>query len=387
MPRLDSLTVALAAVLAASPSNLLAQPGPPFAGVSGRWVQQWAGEVPAADRLEVRGRGRVVVRGASRTGIGYKLMTHGWARRGQRRVPVTFLKPGVVAEELPGGAVRLTLLDPECGACRVAMVLEVEVPRQLGELALFTSGGGASVRSIAGSVRARVAGGNLEIDDVGGAVTASTAGGDIRLGTIAGPVDCDTAGGSIELQRTAAAVLRTSAGSVRAAAVAGDLDVETGAGSIHVGRVRGRVRARTGGGAIRIAQAIKGVHAVADAGDIWIENATGSLVLTSGAGDIVAVLPNGARLLDSVLETSVGSVMILLPGSMALTVDASVRLARGRQGIVSDFPAIRMRRRGGHRGGSGEAAAAGAINGGGSLLRIRNGEGRIEIRKRQAARR
>lgn len=385
MLRLESLSVALVAVCSALPASLPAQPAPPLGGASSRWMQRWSGELPAADRLEVRGRGRVVVRGASRAGIRYQLMTRGRARRGQRWVPVTFPKPGVVAENLPGGTVRLTLLDPECGACRVAMVLEVDVPRQVREVVLLTSGGGAEVRSVAGSVRARVAGGHLDIDDVGGAVTASTAGGDIRLGRIAGPVHCDTAGGSIELQRTAAAVLRTSAGTVRAAAVAGDLDVETGAGSIHVGRVRGRVLARTGGGAIRIAQAVKGVHAVADAGDIWIENATGSLVLTSGAGDIVAALPNGARLLDSVLETSVGSVVISLPGSMALTVDASVRMARGRQCIVSDFPSIRMRRRGGRRGGSRAAAAAGAINGGGSLLKIRNGQGRIEIRKRQAA--
>ena len=363
----------LSAGLAAQP------PGTPGDG-RGRWVQTWAGEAPSGSRVEVRGAGRIVVRGTDRPGVRYKLTTRGRARRGQGWVPVVFKESGIVAELRSGDTTALTLRNPECGDCRVAFVIEIEVPRGTREVDLVTRDGGVDVRGIGGSVRARVAGGHLAIDDVGGSVAASTAGGNIRLGTIGGQVTCDTAGGSIELARSTDANLRTSVGSIRAMRVAGDLNAETGGGSIEIGSVRGVVRARTGGGSIRVAEVGNGMHAEAEAGDIWIERASGALVVSSGGGDIVAGLRDGARLLDSLLETSVGSVVISLPGSLALTLDASIGVARGLRGIVSDFPSIEVHRVDGQIGAAAESAA-GSINGGGSLLRIRNGVGRIEIRR------
>ena len=363
-------------------ASLTGQPGPQLERGDQRWSQQWSGEAPRASRVELRSIGRVVVRGVEGNRIRYKLTTQGRASRGEKWVPVIFHESGIVSERRADDTAVLALREPVCGDCRVEFLLEVALPRETSEVDIVTRRGGIDVREIAGSVSARAAGGSIVIDEIGGTVVASTAGGSIRLGTIGGPVSFDTAGGSIEVVRSSSATLRTSVGTIRAVRVSGDLDAETGAGSIEVGRVEGAVRAKTGGGSIRVAVAAKGMQAEAAAGDIWIEKAFGSLELTSGAGDIVAALEGGAGLRDSVLQTSVGSIVVSLPESLALTLDASIRLARGLRGIVSDFPSIQVRRSARQFGPVSEEAA-GAINGGGSVMRIRNGVGRIEIRRQE----
>ncbi len=361
---------------------LLAQPGPQPTRQGGSWTQEWRGEAQPARRVEVRSIGRVSVRGTDRDQIRYKLITQGRVSRGEKWVPVVFHESGILMERRAGGTVAMTLRNPVCGACRVNFLLEIELPRETGEIDLQTTRGGIEVREIAGSVKARAIGGSIAIDEIGGSVAASTAGGSIRLGTIGGPVNCTTAGGSIELLRSGSAMLRTSVGRIRATSVRGDLDAETGGGSIEIGRVEGTARARTGGGSIRVSEAAKGMRAEAGAGDIWIGKASGTLLLTSGAGDIVAALQDGTVLQDSMLETSVGSIVISLPESLALTLDASIRLAKGLHGIVSEFPSIQVRRSGRPFGPFSEEAA-GTINGGGSVVRIRNGVGRIEIRRQE----
>ncbi len=346
-----------------------------------RWTQEWSGDAEAAERIEVRSRGLVAVRGTDREGVRYKLTTHARSGRGTAWVPVVFDKSGITAHRPADDTVALTLRDPVCNDCRVEFVLEMEVPAKTAIVDIETRGGGIDIRGISGSVTAHAFGGSIMIDRIKGAVTATTAGGNVHLGTIDGAVYCETAGGSIDLVRAGdTARLITSAGSIRAHSVAGDLRAETGGGSIEIGLVEGMVRAKTGGGLIRVVEARNGMQAEAGAGDIRVEKARGTLVLSSGAGDIIAGLQEGANLGDSELTTSVGSIVLSLPGTLALTLDASIELARGLQGIFSDFPTVQVRRSQGRFGPAAEEAA-GAINGGGSVVRIRNGLGRIEIRR------
>ena len=346
-----------------------------------RWTQEWTGEAAAAERIEVRASGRVVVRGTDRDNVRYTLTTHGRSERGGTWVPVVFQESGVVFERRAGRTLAMKLRNPVCGNCKVGFLLDIEIPETTAEVDLVTRAGGIVVQGIAGSVTAHAAGGPILIDDVQGSVSATTAGGSVRLGTIGGPVHCETAGGSIALARSGGqARLVTSAGRIQAASVAGDLSAETGGGSIEIGRVEGSVRAKTGGGLIRAADVRDGMRAEAEAGDIRIGKARGTLVLASGAGDIVAALPEGARLNDSEITTSVGAIVLSLPESLALTLEASIDLARGRRGITSEFPSVRVQRSSRVFGPVSEQAA-GKINGGGSVVRIRNGLGRIEIRR------
>lgn len=362
--------LALVAALAAQPQR------------DGRyWTQEWTGQEPAAERIEVRASGPVVVRGTDRDDVRYTLTSRGRAERSGTWVPVVFRESGVVSERQGDRTLAINLRDPVCGNCRVGFRLDVEVPRATAEIDLVTRAGGIVVQGIAGSVTAHTVGGSIAVDDVQGGVTATTEGGSVRLGSIGGPVDCETAGGSIVLARAGGrSRLVTRVGMIEAASVAGDLRAETGAGNIEIGRVDGTVQARTGGGVIRAADVRKGMQAEAGAGDIRIGKVRGTIVLTSGAGDIVAELHEGARLSHSEITTSVGTIVLSLPESLALTLEASIELARGRHGIVSEFPSIQVQRSSRLFGPVSEQAA-GEINGGGAVVRIRNGLGRIEIRK------
>ena len=345
------------------------------------WTAQRSAEEQAASVVEIDTKGQVMLVGSEIETIRFTLTMRLPAVSDKESARAVLRDAGIVPSRKPGGTLVLTLREPGCNACRFDARLEIEVPTGTGAVDIVTRGGAVGVQDIEGSVRVRTSGGSITMSGVGGAVLAATAGGSVRLGTVGGPVDCVTAGGSINLADSGkSARLKTIGGGIRVANVNGDLEAETAGGSIEVGNVSGTVRAITGGGSIRVVEARHDIHADAGAGDIRIDRAMGALVVSSGAGDILASFQRGSGLRDSVLETSVGSIVVSLPESLALTIDASVRLARGMRGIISEFPSIQVNRFGGPFGPA-SVEAAGAINGGGATLTIRNGVGRIEVRK------
>ena len=331
--------------------------------VNRHWTIARSGSEAPDGLLEVETKGSVTVRGAEREDVRYVVRMRLSGIAGEDRARDLFRKSGIVSARRPDGGLLLALREPDCDTCRFEARLEIEVPAELPEVMVSTRAGTVDIASVAGSVRARTLGGSIRMDRIGGSVHATTAGGSVRLGAIRGPVECETAGGSIQLQQgTGLAQLRTHGGSIRVAQVEGDLDAETGGGSIRIGRVAGALRAKTG------------------AGDVLIGQALGALMVSAGAGDIEAALLAGTGMRDSFLETSVGSIVISLADSLAFTLDASVQLARGGRGILSEFPAVEVRRSAA-RFGPASASAAGAVNGGGPVLRLRTGVGRIEVRK------
>ena len=348
---------------------------------AGRWIQERTGELSSVNRLVIRSRGDVSIVG---TGSGVvRYVAKLWIRTRNEDasvVPAMFERAGIVSGREPDGTARVVLRGPDCEGCRFAARLEIQVPEGIPEIDLQTRGGDIEVRGVTGSVDAWAAGGSVRMDEIGSDVSA-TSGGRIVLGLIGGSVACETAGGGIDLESAGgSARLATRVGSVRAKSVEGDLDARTQAGSIEVGRVAGSVNVETSSGSIRVAEAFNGVRAQVGAGDIRIGKASGVVHVTSGAGNIAVGLAERAGLDDSVLTTGVGSVVITLPESLALTIEAAVRMARGGQSIVSEFPSIRVRR---SPGPFGTAEAVGSINGGGAILRSGTGIGRIEIRRQR----
>jgi hypothetical protein len=105
------------------------------------------------------------------------------------------------------------------------------------------------------------------------------------------------------------------------------------------------------------------------------------VIATSAAGPIRAFFVAGRPLGDSLLETTAGTILVLLPASVALRVDAVIDFASGSNRFQSDFDSITVQRSEGEFG-PGRVVAEGEINGGGPLLRIRNTNGRIQIQKR-----
>ena len=87
------------------------------------------------------------------------------------------------------------------------------------------------------------------------------------------------------------------------------------------------------------------------------------------------ILP-GRPLADSFLSTGAGDVTVLVPSNIRVTVEAENNGSQDERSIETAFPAIRVWRRGS------SVVAGGRINGGGPVLRIVDGGGRIEIRRR-----
>ena len=364
----------------------------------GFWVQTVEGELPAGTEVRVSSTGRIAVRGEQISQVRYRVLKK--LKAGNEREAQQLLNAMRLRAVRQGAAVVLELEEPGCRRCAFSAEMDIQAPRATRSAELETRGGALEILSLAGNVTAETAGGAIRIDDIGGDVRAATAGGSIDLGRVGGRVQCETAGGSIHVDNAgSSAELRTSGGSIQANQVRGDLRAETAGGgirtekiggsliaatsggSIHVGEVAGSVDAETAGGSIFVNSAPQGVRAETAGGGIELNNVGGRVIATSAAGPIRAYFVSGRPLGDSLLETTAGTIVVFLPASVAVRVDAVIDFASRSNGFRSDFDSITVQRS--EDGfGPGRVIAAGVINGGGPVLRIRNTNGRIEIQKR-----
>jgi hypothetical protein len=79
------------------------------------------------------------------------------------------------------------------------------------------------------------------------------------------------------------------------------------------------------------------------------------------------------------LQTAVGDITVYLSPSMKVAIRAEIDAANGHT-IRSDFPEIRVLSEGGEWGPK-SVSAAGALNGGGPVLKIRTSSGNIVLRR------
>jgi hypothetical protein len=81
---------------------------------------------------------------------------------------------------------------------------------------------------------------------------------------------------------------------------------------------------------------------------------------------------------DSILQTSVGDVIVYLSPQAKVTVKAELDMANGHK-IRSDFPDLKISNEGGNYGPT-NIYAQGSLNGGGPVLSVRTMSGNIEFR-------
>jgi hypothetical protein len=180
-----------------------------------------------------------------------------------------------------------------------------------------------------------------------------TSGGSITIGNLGGKAHLRTSGGSIKAGKIGAQVnARTSGGSITVEAAGAEVDLETSGGSITVGNVAGPARISTAGGSIRIGS---------------VEN---TLRAHTSGGSIRAAIA-GALKEDCVLSTSGGSVRVNVDKAAAFRLDASA------SGGSVDAEGITLML---EKGGSNRSRLAGAVNGGGPLLKLRSSGGGITLR-------
>jgi DUF4097 and DUF4098 domain-containing protein YvlB len=375
-----------------------AQTAGPVERQDGFWVQMFEGDLPAGSDVRVASAGPIRLLGQDMSQVRYRVRKKVKAANEQEARQL--LDKALLRAERQGATTVIDLRDPDCRRCAFSAEMELYVPRATRRAEIDTRGGSLDIRAVNGSVSAETAGGSIQIDDVSGEVQAATAGGSIQIGRVGGRVRCETAGGSIRLDSSGgAAELRTSGGgiqarevrgdlraetaggSIRAEKVEGDLIAATSGGSIHVGEVTGAVDAETAGGSIHVDNAPQGVRAETAGGGIELNNVGGTVIATSAAGPIRAFFIAGRPLRDSLLETTAGTIVVWLPATLAVRVDASIDFASGSNRIQSEFDSIVVQRSEGEFG-AGRVVAEGEINGGGPVLRIRNTNGRIQIQRR-----
>lgn len=212
----------------------------------------------------------------------------------------------------------------------------------------FLSTGGTSsyrIGDVSGRVKILTHAGEIVVASVGGGADVKTLGGDIRLGPVTGDL-----------------AAQTLAGDVRAMSVAGTARVETSGGDIRIGRVDGWLKASTGGGDIVVPLVGGAVNAATAGGDVRIavgaRHLREGVSIVSGGGDVTLTLPSDFR------------------GNVDLTVNGT---DLSEPAILSEFPEISVSRR------DNAARGTGALNGGGSAVRVQTSSGAIRLRRGPAA--
>ncbi len=376
---------------------LPAQTAGPVQKVGGYWVQELGGSVAAPLRLTVSVTGDIRVRGADVDRVSYRVVRK--VKASSAEEARSHFERAALTISRRGPAATLTLANPACGRCAFTAEIEIEAPRELRETVLTTRAGAVDVVGVSGGVSVDSAAGSITLDAIGGGVRASTGGGPIKLGVIGGAVRCDNAAGSIALEKSGGDATLTSnggridvgsvggtlraetmGGGIEAENVSGSVIVSTFGGDIRIGTAGAEVIADTAGGSIEVGQAQRGVRVETLNGRIRLSDVSGRVYASSASGGVQAYFLS--NLMDSLIETTAGSIVVWLPADIRVAIDAQVDFARGSGRIESDFPGIvvsEARDTFGPR----ELRAVGELNGGGPTLVIRNTSGKIQIRRRQ----
>jgi hypothetical protein len=187
-------------------------------------------------------------------------------------------------------------------------------------------------------------------------------------------VFCSSGGHSLKIEirmpRQGDLTVETGDGSVEADALEGKANIHTGDGHIKLAGARGEIRLRTGDGHIEARNLDGQLEAKSGDGHIRIEGRFDGLNLNTGDGSIEArVLPGSKVSSTWTVHTGDGSVDLTLPNDFQANLDAHTNDGR----ISLGFHIM--------EGAISKSEVRGKINGGGSLLTVRTGDGSIRLTK------
>ena len=260
-------------------------------------------------------------------------------------------------------AVRVRIPEVQIRVPEIKVVAEHPDFEVRGKPLVFQSDSPVLRGNVAGDFLSTGGTSSYKIGDVSGRVKILTHAGEIVVGSAGAGADVKTLGGDIRLGPVKGNLAaQTMAGDVRAQSVAGAARVETSGGDIRLGRVGGSLKARTGGGDIVVPLVGGAITAETAGGDVRL--AVGSRQLREG----VSIVSGG------------GDVTLTLPADFRGNVDRTVNGADlSERAIRSDFPEIAISRR------DNSARGTGALNGGGSTVKVQTSSGAIHLRRGPAA--
>ena len=171
------------------------------------------------------------------------------------------------------------------------------------------------------------------------------------------------------------AEVRTGDGSIDADDLAGTIALNSGDGSIQARRVEGNLRARTGDGSIGITAAVGRVEADSGDGSIEVSGRLEALDVRTGDGAVRLDLSDGSVLkTDWNVNTGDGSITLRLPANLDAEIDAHTGDGGVHASGVDGVTASRNDDDDDDRG-----SLRGRVGKGGRTLRLRSGDGSIDI--------
>ncbi|MBP6863736.1 MAG: DUF4097 family beta strand repeat protein [Candidatus Didemnitutus sp.] len=164
--------------------------------------------------------------------------------------------------------------------------------------------------------------------------------------------------------------LTTSGGDIGVESLQGQVKARTSGGDLNFARIDGELEARTSGGDIEVESARGPTEVSTSGGNIRIEAAT-ELVSATTSGGNVRVSLAGPLQRDAFVSTSGGNVVVRVPAAAGFQLDARTSggnvKAAGLTLQIGD-------------GGIGKSRLAGAVNGGGPVLKLRTSGGDITLK-------
>jgi DUF4097 and DUF4098 domain-containing protein YvlB len=381
------LSIFAAALIFSGRLLLAGDPGPHREGEF--WVETSTGSeaVASGEQLKITLIGDVVVRGSGGSQIEYKLTRR--VRAGSQAEAREALQDAEVTLVRHARSSRLAV-DGETGPVN----LQVTIPRNLSGLIVGTDAGSVDVADFDGSVLVRTGAGDARVGHIKGSVDVSTAGGTVHLGevsswarvssgggditaeSVGGEARFETGGGDITVQKVGGGIRAiTGGGKVRLGQVSGSVITSNGGGgAIDIGRVGGTVSAHNAGGGPIVIGSAGGIQCESASGAIRVVS-SGTIRIVTGSGSVIAQVQGEKLTSDSYVSTGSGDITVILPSNIKVTVRVQNAGATRPEGIVSEFPGLRVSMDGG------TVSARGELNGGGPLLQIQGTSGTIRIRK------
>jgi hypothetical protein len=163
----------------------------------------------------------------------------------------------------------------------------------------------------------------------------------------------------------------TGNGDVTVDKASNDLEIRSGNGDVRITMTAGQVDVSTGNGELEIEGATGPVKATTGNGRVYVLTSTGPVTARTGNGEIDVKMKTLTGSSDMTFATGNGSVTVALPSSFNGEIDAST----GNGEFRSDFEIRILGRLNPHH-------VRGTIgNGGGRLIKMTSGSGRLELRK------
>jgi hypothetical protein len=212
---------------------------------------------------------------------------------------------------------------------------------------LNTSGGSISISNISGDQKFATSGGSLHVENVSGKVNGRTSGGSIHLENAKDDID-----------------LRTSGGSINALNCDGKLNLATLGGSLQLKGLKGMITAVTSGGSVDGKDISGELEASTSGGSINLKDLACSLETSTSGGNISVSMKELGKYLR--INNSAGNVDLELPKGKGLDLDISG--SRIRTDKLENF-----------NGKLGDDEIEGKLNGGGVLVKVRAGSGRVSL--------